>query len=89
MLPHRPTGQTADPVMDELATSSALLGVLRDDFPAFRIWREIIGDRIQYVARCRDPDTHPHTVITGDPARLRSALAISAHHPRPDQDAGE
>lgn len=67
-------GQTADPAMDELATSSALLAVLRDDFPAFRIWREIIGDRIQYVARRRDPDTHPHTVVTDDPAGLRSAL---------------
>ena len=83
MLPRRPTGQTADPAMDELATSSALLAVLRDDFPAFRIWREIIGDRIQYVARRRDPDTHPHTVVTGDPAGLRSALGISANGPRP------
>jgi hypothetical protein len=55
------------------------------EFPAFRVWREIIGDRIQYVARRRDARTHPHTVVTADPARLRSALSTgltrSSHAP--------
>jgi hypothetical protein len=63
--------------MADLAASSTLLAALRDDFPAFRISREIIGDRIQYVVRRRDPGTHPHTVVTADPAGLRSALATA------------
>jgi hypothetical protein len=85
MLPHCPTAQTPDPPAD-LAASSALLVGLREDFPAFRISREIIGDRIQYVARRRDPGTHPHTVVTADPDGLRSALAAS--HACPGQGTG-
>lgn len=88
MLPHRRTVQTPDPATAGLAASSTLLAALRDDFPAFRISREIIGDRVQYVARRRDPGTHPHTVVTADPAGLRSALATSASRPRPGRGDG-
>lgn len=56
------------------AAADSLPGLCAD-FPAFRIWREIIGDRIQYVARRRHADAHPHTVVTTDPAKLRAALA--------------
>jgi len=54
---------------------------LCEEFPAFRIWREIIGDRVQYVARRRDTNTHPHTVVTADSARLRSALSAGLTGP--------
>jgi hypothetical protein len=51
------------------------LAGLRASFPQFRIWRETIGERRRYVARRLAPGTHPHTVVTPDPAELRAALA--------------
>jgi hypothetical protein len=47
---------------------------LREDFPAFRIWREDICGRTRYIACRQHRDQHPHTVITDDPAELRAAL---------------
>jgi hypothetical protein len=61
--------------------SAALLADLRQDFPAFRISHEVTGDRIHYIARRRDPATHPHTVVAQEPAAIRSALASSTHQP--------
>jgi hypothetical protein len=55
-------------------TALADLDRLRDDFPAFRIWREITPGRIVYIARRRHPGTQPHTLVTPDPAELRTAL---------------
>ena len=47
---------------------------LRADFPGFRIWWEIIGDRVRYVARSLCLDVGPHTVVTGDLCELRAIL---------------
>jgi len=75
MHPHPLTTQTRPSGDQDLGLSADSLAELCDQFPAFRVWREIIGDRVQYVARRRQPGTHPHTVVTADPARLRSALS--------------
>ncbi len=56
---------------------AARLHRLRADFPAFRIWREMTGDRTVYVARRRQPGTRPHTLVTTDPRELHAALANS------------
>ncbi len=53
------------------------LAGLREQFPGFRIWREITGERIRYVARSQRTGLNPHTVVTDDPAELRAALAPS------------
>ena len=54
------------------------LAALRDEFPGFRIWREIIGDRTRYVARGAHPGISPHTVVTEDVGELRAALGEDA-----------
>ena len=50
---------------------------LQQDFPGYRIWQEPMGGRLRLVAVRRKPGTSPHTLITGDPSELRSALANS------------
>ncbi len=50
------------------------LAALSENFPQFRIWREIIGKRVRYIARSLHPDIRPHTVVTSDPAELRAEL---------------
>jgi len=57
-----------------VAPSNAELAALREEFPAFRIWREITGDRVRFVARSRRPGLNPHTVVTPDLGELRNAL---------------
>lgn len=81
MHPLHDSAQTRHQANADLAASAALLSDLRRDFPAFRISHEITGDRIQYIARRRDPASHPHTVVAQDPAVIRSVLASSAHQP--------
>ena len=67
--------------------STAILIALRADFPAFRIWREIIPGRARYIARRLCPGPGPHTVVTDDLTELRTALGGEAtpgghnHHP--------
>jgi O-methyltransferase involved in polyketide biosynthesis len=61
---------------DELAT-------LREEFPGFRIWREMIGDRVRYIARSMHPDTGPHTVVTADLDDLCAVLGDGAEQPEP------
>ena len=74
MHPQPATVQTQPTATADLAMAADSLAGLCQDFPAFRIWREIVGDRIQYVARRRHADSRPHTVVTTDPAKLRVAL---------------
>jgi hypothetical protein len=81
MYPLHDPAQTRHQADADLAASAALLADLRRDFPAFRISHEITGDRIHYIARRRDPATHPHTVVAQEPAAIRSALASSTHQP--------
>ncbi len=50
---------------------------LREEFPGFRIWREITGERVRYVARRTRAGLNPHTVVTDNAAELRAALQSS------------
>ena len=71
--------------------STTILIALRADFPAFRIWREIIPGRTRYIARRLHPGPGPHTLITDDVTELRTALGDAAsfdgqdHHPAGQQ----
>jgi len=51
------------------------LAELQEDFPGFRIWREVTGERVRLVAVRRRHGTSPHTVVTAEAAVLRAALA--------------
>ena len=63
--------------MRSVADSDAEAGRLSDlraEFPRFRIWQEIVGDRVCYVARLLHPGTAPHTIVTHDLDELRATL---------------
>ena len=51
------------------------LAALQEDFPGFRIWREVIGERVRLVAVRRHDGTSPHTIVTAEAAELRAVLA--------------
>jgi len=57
------------------------LAKLQEDFPGFRIWREVTGERVRLVAVCRRHGTSPHTVVTAEAAELRAVLAGQRHVP--------
>jgi len=67
MQPRSGDGEAAPASHDQLAA-------LCEDFPQFRIWQEIIGDRARYIACRQQPGLHPHTLITDDLAEIRAAL---------------
>jgi len=48
---------------------------LQKEFPGFRIWQEIHGDRKRYIACRLLASTRPHSVVTADPDELRAALS--------------
>jgi hypothetical protein len=50
------------------------LADLREQFPGFRIWREITGERVRFVARRARPGLNPPTIVTADIGELRAAL---------------
>lgn len=75
MDPQSTATQTQPLATTDLKAAPDSLAGLCEDFPAFRIWREIVGDHIQYVARRSYADAHPHTVVTTDPASLRVTLS--------------
>jgi O-methyltransferase involved in polyketide biosynthesis len=50
------------------------LVALRARFPQFRLWSEITGDRVRYVARRLHPDAAPHTIVTADLDELCAVL---------------
>jgi O-methyltransferase involved in polyketide biosynthesis len=54
------------------------LAAFRDEFPGFRIWREVIGDRTRYIARGAHLGISPHTVVTDELSELRTALGADA-----------
>jgi O-methyltransferase involved in polyketide biosynthesis len=62
-----------------VTTVSDDLAVLRDDFPAYRIWREETPGRSRYVARSRHQGLRPHTVVTTELRELREALEPAGH----------
>jgi hypothetical protein len=76
----RPTAQLGPAQLSQGREVSAMadnLVSLREEFPAFRIWQEITGDRIRYVARSLRPGLNPHTTVTADLSELRAALEPS------------
>ena len=50
------------------------LAELQEDFPGFRIWREVTGERVRLVAVRRRHGTSPHTGVTAEAAELRAVL---------------
>jgi hypothetical protein len=63
---------------------------LREQFPGFRIWREITGDRTRYIARSLHPGLAPHTVVTADPEELATILASACgQQPGPGTPPGQ
>ena len=62
-------------------TSPSVVAALRQEFPGFRIWRELMVGQVQYLACRLQPGTHPHTVITPDPGKLRDALEAGQRPP--------
>jgi hypothetical protein len=62
----------------------AELAQLRAEFPGHLIGTETIAGRgVRYLARARQPNAHPHTVLTPDLGELRAAL--EAEPPQPAQ----
>jgi hypothetical protein len=59
---------------DEASGAAEKLAGLCREFPDFRIWREITGDRTRYIARSLRLGTNPHTVVTDDLDELSGAL---------------
>jgi len=57
------------------------LGVLRAEFPAYRIWRETARGETRYVAQRQVQVPGPHTVITPDIDELRDMLPSAPAHP--------
>jgi hypothetical protein len=54
------------------------LADLQEDFPGFKIFTEVTGERVRLVAVRRQHGTSPHTVVTADVAELRAVLTGSA-----------
>ena len=50
------------------------LASLREEYPGFRVWQEVSGDRVRYVACRLAPGIGPHTVVTADLGELRAML---------------
>jgi hypothetical protein len=53
------------------------LADLQDDFPDYRIFTEVTGERVRLVAVRRHHGTSPHTVVAADAAELRAVLTGS------------
>jgi hypothetical protein len=56
---------------------------VEEQFPCFRIWREVTCDHARYVSRSLHLRLNPHTVMTDDLAELRAALEPARHEPCP------
>jgi hypothetical protein len=55
-------------------TSPSVVAALQEEFPAYQISRQLAVGQVGYVACRLHPGTHPHTVMSADPAKLRAAL---------------
>jgi hypothetical protein len=55
-------------------TSPSVVAALREEFPGYRISRELVVGQVRYLACRLHPSTHPHTVMTADPDKLRATL---------------
>jgi hypothetical protein len=59
-------------------TETAALAALRSEFPHFRIWREVTGTRLRYIARRLDQSAGLHTVVTDNLHEMGEALSSQA-----------
>ena len=59
---------------EDQLTRQEELAELQDEFPGFRIWREVTGEHVRLIAVRRRRGTSPHTVVTADLAELRAVL---------------
>jgi hypothetical protein len=66
---------------EEEGRAAAKLAAVCEEFPGYRIWREIIGDRTRYIARSLRPGTRPHTLVTADLDELRDTLRTARPAP--------
>jgi len=57
------------------------LDALRRDFPRYAIDVMLTYDSRRYVAQRRQPGPGPHTLVTKDPAELRTELAARGSGP--------
>jgi hypothetical protein len=73
-----PATDPATPASGTL-TSPDPLTALRQEFPAYRSWRENICGRVRYNACRTQPGRHPHTVVTDDLAEMRAELEPSPY----------
>jgi hypothetical protein len=64
---------------EEQVTHQRELAGLQEDFPGFRIWREVTGERVRLIAVRRWRGTSPHTVVTAEAAELRALLSSHQH----------
>ena len=62
---------TADSRAQSKLESGDLIQMYGDDD---RLWRETTLDRTHYIARGRDLNTHPHTIVTTDLDELSATL---------------
>lgn len=69
------------PEDSEAAAAAHALRALQEEFPQFRIWREITRGRTRYIARSLQPGTGPHTLVTPDPDELRAELPAYPDQP--------
>jgi len=81
-------GEPDGPPARDPSAVAADLARLHAEFPGYRIWHEITGNRARLVAVRRYHGTGPHTVVTADPAELRAALAASLPPLRPQPLTG-
>jgi hypothetical protein len=64
---------------EEQLTYQRELTGLQEDFPGFRIWREVTGEHVRLIAVRRRHGTSPHTVVTAEAAELRELLSSYQH----------
>jgi hypothetical protein len=77
MNPRRlyPTPVGSDLIGARQSDPGTALAWLREEFPLFRFWQEVTGERSRFVAQRAHPGVRPHTIVTADPEELRAALA--------------
>jgi hypothetical protein len=78
-----PGASERPPVTNDDAHAPALAAV-EEQFPCFRIWREVTCERARYVSLSLHLRLNPHTVMTDDLAELRTALEPARHLPCPE-----
>lgn len=84
--PAPPGASTGQRLAPDTSPWPSALASLQQDFPGHRIWQEITGERVRYIARRMHWGISPHTVVTADLVELRTLLGI---HTRPLSAGGK